>query len=147
MNRPTSPKAASSGTRSKQPRYDVVFLGDSLTAGFQLARSEAYPAQVQRLWKQQNKPWVARNAGVSGDTSAGALSRLNWVLTPRVHTLFIAIGGNDGLRGFKLESTRKNILSIIRKARRKKIRVILAGIQIPTNYGPAYTKAFRSMYR
>lgn len=138
-----SPKA-SKGPKKPVRRDVVLFLGDSLTAGFRLAKEEAFPHLIGQAWK--SKAWRTRNAGVSGDTSAGALRRLNWILTPDVHTVFLAIGANDGLRGKKVADLEKNIRQLIEQIQQKNIRVVLAGIKIPPNYGPDYTKAFDAVY-
>ncbi|MCK6509787.1 arylesterase [Myxococcota bacterium] len=124
----------------------VLFLGDSLTAGFQLDRAEAFPALVEAAWIKAGKPWRSRNSGISGDTTAGVWSRLTWVLKPDVHTVFLAIGGNDGLRGMDLAASRENLDKIIRRCKEAKKQVVMAGIQLPTNYGPDYRKRFAEMY-
>lgn len=139
---------AKARTATSQPKAKnvVLFLGDSLTAGYNLAAEEAYPALLQATWKRRGGRWEARNAGVSGDTTAGVLRRLSWVLSEDVHTVFLAIGGNDGLRGLKLEHSKKNLESIVDQIHAKGKKVILAGIKIPPNYGPAYTQRFEAMY-
>ncbi|HAA56585.1 MAG TPA: arylesterase [Myxococcales bacterium] len=141
--RRTTPKQVAKKPATKNV---VLFVGDSLTAGFRLAKSEAFPYLIGQHWKKQGVPFRTRNAGVSGDTSAGVLRRLNWILTPDVHTVFLTIGANDGLRGFNLKHTKKNIAKIIKTIQAKGVRVLLAGMQMPPNYGATYTKQFRSMY-
>lgn len=124
----------------------VLFLGDSLTAGFGVAKQEAYPSLIEQHWRDKGKPWRAQNAGVSGDTSAGVLRRLNWVLTPRTHSVFLCIGANDGLRGLSVDAMKRNLDKIITKIKQRGIKVILAGMIMPNNYGPAYTKSFKATY-
>ncbi len=142
-NKPATPDPASSPSAAP---HVVLFLGDSLTAGFQLDRAEAFPALVEAAWTKAGKPWRARNSGISGDTTAGVLSRLSWVLKPDIHTVFLAIGGNDGLRGMDLSVSRGNIDTIIRRCKDAKKQIVMAGIQLPTNYGPDYRKRFAAMY-
>ena len=139
-------KTASPEKNTPQARHTVLFLGDSLTAGYQLSPEDAFPALLDLAWQRAGRPWRSKNAGVSGDTTSGALSRLNWVLTPDIHTVFLAIGANDGLRGFPIEHTRANLERLIQRIQEHGAKLILAGIQIPTNYGEAYTKAFRELY-
>lgn len=124
----------------------VLFLGDSLTAGYGLSAAEAYPALLQKRWEKRGLPWKARNAGVSGATTAGTLESLSWNLTPDVKLVFLAIGANDGLRGLPAAQTRKNIAAIIERCRAAGARVILAGMKIPPNYGEEYSAAFEKNY-
>lgn len=127
-------------------RSVILFLGDSLTAGYGLAPEEAYPALLAERWRQEGLRWKVRNAGVSGITTAGIIENLDWNLTEDVHTIFLAVGANDGLRGLPLAETRKNIERIMEKARKKGARVVLAGIKIPPNYGEAYSRGFARLY-
>ncbi|MCB9639897.1 MAG: arylesterase [Myxococcales bacterium] len=146
---PTAPQARPQDTPRPRPitkPQTVLFLGDSLTAGYQLAKTEAFPALIQESWQKAGKPWKTRNSGISGDTTAGVLSRLSWVLKPDVHTVFLAIGGNDGLRGTNLDSSRANLEKIITRCQKAGKTVVMAGIQLPTNYGPDYRKRFAEMY-
>jgi acyl-CoA thioesterase-1 len=124
----------------------VVFLGDSLTAGFGLAAEEAYPALVERLLAERALPVRVVNAGVSGDTSAGGLARLDWLLAQRPAIVFVCLGGNDGLRGIPPEATEANLRAIVERARAAGARVVLAGMQIPPNYGPEATARFRALF-
>ncbi len=129
------------------PSRDVVlFLGDSLTAGLGVTMDEAFPALLEARWKAAHVPYRARNAGVSGATTAAVRESLDWHLAADVHTVFLALGGNDGLRGLKLEETEKNLAAIISAARAKGLRVVLAGMLLPPNYGPDYTRRFGAMY-
>jgi acyl-CoA thioesterase-1 len=123
-----------------------VALGDSLTAGLGLSIEEAYPALLQQRLKEAGLGFEVINAGVSGDTSAGALRRLDWALDGDVRVLIVALGGNDGLRGLPVEELRGNLAEIIERAQSKKIDVVLAGMEAPPNFGRDYTAAFRDVY-
>jgi acyl-CoA thioesterase-1 len=126
----------------------VLFLGDSLTAGYGLAEEEAFPALIEKLASNTNTPIEARNAGVSGDTSAGALRRLNWLLKEKYDVVFIAIGANDGLRGLSLEELEKNLKQIAQQVRAAlpKAKIMLAGIKLPLNFGPQYSSDFEELF-
>jgi acyl-CoA thioesterase-1 len=124
----------------------VVFLGDSLSAGRGLAESDAFPAVTGELLRTAGVEIEVVNAGVSGDTSAGGLARLDWVLGRGADVLVVELGGNDGLRGRALENTESNLRQIVRRGRETGARVLLLGMDIPTNYGPDYGKAFAEMY-
>jgi acyl-CoA thioesterase-1 len=131
-------------TRGGAPR--IVFLGDSLTAGLGLPVEQSYPALIQQRLKKEGLPFQTVNAGVSGDTSAGGLSRLDWALEGDVRVLVVALGGNDGLRGLPVEQLKANLAQIIERARARGIRVILAGMEAPPNYGRDYIVAFHKVY-
>ena len=135
----TSPVKAAS-----RPR--VVALGDSLTAGLGLPPTEAYPALLQQYIDAAGLPYEVVNAGVSGDTSAGGLSRLDWALDGDVRFLIVALGGNDALRALPPEELRQNLSTIIEKAQAKHITVILAGMEAPRNFGRDYVVKFHQVY-
>lgn len=135
---------ASTDERTARPL--VVFLGDSLTAGFGLGEEQAFPAVAGELLAARGLAIEVVNGGISGDTSAGALERLDWLLTRRPDVLVLAIGANDGLRGQPLEATEANVRAIIRRVRAAGADVLLAGQRIPTNYGPAYAEGFTALY-
>ena len=141
--------AASSGNARSLPaeRPTVVFLGDSLTAGYGLDPGEAYPALVQQRLRDAGLDAEVVNAGMSGDTSAGGLRRVDWSLDGRVTVLVVALGGNDALRGLSTEELRRNLAGIIERGRQRRATVILAGMEAPPNLGRAYTSAFRQVYR
>jgi len=124
----------------------VVFLGDSLTAGFGLAEEQAFPAVVEERLSERGVPVEVVNAGVSGDTSAGGLARLDWILRRRPEVLVVGLGANDGLRGIPPQTTEDNLRAIVRRARRDGVRVVLLGMKIPPNYGPEHTAAFEALY-
>jgi acyl-CoA thioesterase-1 len=124
----------------------VVFLGDSLSAGLGLAETEAFPFLVQNLLREAGYEVDVVNAGVSGDTSAGGLSRVDWVLRQQPQLLVVELGGNDALRGQPLENTEENLRRIVRRGRESGARVALLGMDLPTNYGPDYAGRFAEMY-
>lgn len=127
----------------------LVVLGDSLSAGFGLDPAEAWPTRLQEMIRTAGLPWKVVNAGVSGDTSAGGLRRLDWILRRPVDGLLIELGGNDGLRGLPLEATRTNLQAVIERTRAKfpEVRIVLAGMKMPENFGEAYTRQFETLYR
>ena len=126
----------------------ILFFGNSLTAGYGLELSEAFPALVQNKIDSLKLPYTVINAGVSGETSAGGNSRIDWVLRQTVDIFILELGGNDGLRGIPVAETRRNLQAIIDKVRSKypHVKIILAGMQIPPNMGQQYTSAFRNLY-
>lgn len=124
----------------------VVFLGDSLTAGLGLGEEAAYPAIVGELLAARGVAVRIVNAGVSGDTSAGGLARLDWLLSLHPDILVVALGANDGLRGQPVASIEANLREIVRRARAAGSRVVLAGMKMPPNYGPDYTREFQALY-
>jgi acyl-CoA thioesterase-1 len=131
--------------RSARPK--VVALGDSLTAGLGLQIDQAYPALLQRRIDEERLGYEVVNAGVSGDTSAGGLSRLDWALDGgNVRVLIVALGGNDALRGLPVEELERNLSTIIERAQAKNIRVLLAGMEAPPNFGQSYTVSFHEVY-
>ncbi|MEI6667643.1 MAG: arylesterase [Acidobacteriota bacterium] len=125
----------------------VVVLGDSLTAGLGLSPDESYPTLLQARLRSSGLAVEIVNAGVSGDTSAGGLRRLDWSLEGPVQVLVVALGGNDGLRGLPPEELRRNLAAIIERAQSRQVTVILAGMEAPPNLGRIYTSAFRKVYR
>lgn len=124
-----------------------MVLGDSLTDGYGVAKEAAYPALVGRKLKAAGLEEVeVVNAGISGSTSASAESRLRWHLKAKPQILLVALGANDGLRGVKLEETRRNLSRVIGLARESGIRVLLVGMKLPPNYGAEYTRGFERLY-
>jgi len=124
----------------------ILCLGDSLTEGYQLKKEEAYPYLLEQSLKKDFPQIKVINAGVSGATSASGLKRLSWYLSAKPDVMFLALGANDGLRGLKVEETYKNLSAIIKEAQNKKIKVVLAGMYVPTNYGKKYADDFRNNY-
>ena len=141
----TSPTAASVTSPASLPR--IVFLGDSLTAGYGLDVEQAVPSLIQKQLDAEGYTYEVVNAGVSGDTSAGGLRRLDWSLDGNVRILVIELGGNDGLRGLPVAGMKQNLEAIIRRAKERGIDVLLTGMEAPPNYGPAYTADFRRVFR
>jgi acyl-CoA thioesterase-1 len=124
-----------------------VFLGDSLTAGLGLAQNESVPSLITARLAEEGYDYEVINAGVSGDTSAGGLSRLDWSLDGNVKVLVIELGANDGLRGLPVAAMKQNLDEIITRAKRRGITVVLTGMEAPPNYGEAYTSEFRNVFR
>ncbi|HSM15254.1 MAG TPA: arylesterase [Thermoanaerobaculia bacterium] len=124
----------------------MVFLGDSLTAGLGLAEEEAYPALVGAELERRGLPVRVVNAGISGDTSAGGLERLDWQLAQDPDVVVVELGANDGLRGQPLESIEANLRAIVERSRAAGAEVVLAGMKIPPNYGPDYAAGFEAIY-
>lgn len=125
----------------------IVFLGDSLTEGYGVDREEAYPFLVEKkLEKKFPKKFSVLNGGVSGSTTASGVSRLKWFLKAKPSVVLIALGANDGLRGFKVTESKKNLALIIELAQKNNLKVILCEMHLPTNYGEEYRKSFNQMY-
>jgi len=126
----------------------IVFLGDSLTAGYTLAVNQAYPALIQKKIDDVQWPFQVLNSGVSGDTTAGGLRRLDWLLRQSVDVLVIALGANDGLRGMDPALARNNLSAMIKKARelRPGVTILLIGMKLPSNMGRDYIERFESIY-
>ena len=137
-----APAAAADAGRPK-----IVLMGDSLTAGLGLLETQAYPALLQQKIDADGYDFEVDNAGVSGDTSAGGLRRLDWALQGNVRVLVLALGGNDGLRGLSTEEMKNNLTEIIERARARNVMVILAGMEAPPNYGQEYAASFRLAFR
>jgi acyl-CoA thioesterase-1 len=127
---------------------NIVFFGNSITAGYGLDLTEAFPARIQDKLDSMGLPYTVVNAGVSGETSSGGNSRIDWILKQPVDIFVLELGGNDGLRGIPVSETKKNLQSIIDKVRAKnpQVKIIIAGMQIPPNMGKTYTSEFRTMY-
>lgn len=126
----------------------ILFFGDSLTAGYGLSVEEAFPSQIEQLLAKEGKSVKVVNAGLSGETSAGGLTRIEWLLRQPVDIFVLELGANDGLRGLPIEQTRSNLQSIIDRVKAKypKAKIVLAGMMVPPNMGPAYSEAFRNIY-
>lgn len=127
----------------------VVFLGTSITAGLGLERdADTWVARIAEMADSAGQPINAVNAGVSGETSAGGLRRLDWVLRQPIDVLVLELGANDGLRGQDPSAMAENLIAIVRQTRTRypDVRVVLAGMEAPPNLGPVYTGAFRSVF-
>jgi acyl-CoA thioesterase-1 len=125
----------------------IVFLGDSLTAGLGLPAEQAVPALIEKRLQDEGYDYIVVNAGVSGDTSAGGLNRLDWSLEGDVKVLVIELGANDGLRGLPVANMKRNLAEIIGRTQSRGIRVVLTGMEAPPNFGVVYTSEFRDAYR
>ena len=139
-------RAAAAEPTAQRDALRVAFLGDSLSAGYGVAESEAFPAVVERRLREEGQAVEVLNAGVSGDTSAGGLSRLDWVLRSSPDVLVVELGANDALRGQPLAGIASNLREIVRRARGRGARVLLLGMDIPTSYGPQYSRGFTELY-
>jgi acyl-CoA thioesterase-1 len=124
----------------------IVVLGDSLSAGFGLGAADALPAKLERALKAKGLSVQIENAGVSGDTAAGGLARLDWSVADGTDAVILELGANDALRGSDPKATRAALDAIIRKLKERKIAVLLAGMLAPRNFGPDYAKAFDPIY-
>jgi acyl-CoA thioesterase-1 len=128
-------------------RPTIVAFGDSLTAGLGVAPEETYPAQLQRRLEGAGYRYRVVNAGVSGDTTAGGVRRLDWVLKSKPALVIVELGANDGLRGLDPAQTRANLERIVRRLQGAGVTVVLAGMKLPPNYGTDYTGRFEALYR
>jgi acyl-CoA thioesterase-1 len=146
QTQPAPPQQAAQPATRAASRPRIVALGDSLTAGLGLAQSDAYPSLVQKLVDAEGLNYEVVNGGVSGDTSAGGLSRLDWALDGDVRFLIVALGGNDALRALPPEELRQNLATIVERAQAKHITVVLAGMEAPRNFGRDYDVRFRQVY-
>jgi acyl-CoA thioesterase-1 len=142
---PGAPATPPPNPAPTRPR--IVCLGDSLTAGLGLSPDQAYPALLERRLAEAGLDYEVVNAGVSGDTSAGGLRRLDWSLTGDVQVLVLALGANDGLRGLPAGELRDNLARIIETSQRRGATVVLAGMEAPPNFGAPYTREFRAVYQ
>jgi len=124
----------------------IVALGDSLTAGYGVEESLSFPGRLQKRFKKKGLPHRVVNAGVSGDTTAGGLRRIHGILKQKPDIVILALGSNDGLRGFPPAEIKKNLEAIIKICLENKTMVLLAGMKIPPNYGPKYTGEFKAIY-
>jgi acyl-CoA thioesterase-1 len=124
----------------------IIALGDSLTAGLGVAPKEAYPALLEEKLQQNGYNWQVINGGISGETSSGALSRINWIIARKPDIVILETGANDGMRGIPPDVIRKNISRSVELLQEAGIEVVLAGMQMLQNLGPAYTKEFAAVY-
>jgi acyl-CoA thioesterase-1 len=124
----------------------LAFLGDSLTAGYGVDLKESFPALIEARLKSKGMDWKVVNAGISGDTTAGGLRRLDWLFKQRIDVLFLCLGANDGMRGLPVAAAAQNLRAIVDKAQAKGAVVVLAGVQIPENYGADYRRQFSAIF-
>jgi len=145
----TPPAArATDSIETKPERKTIVVFGDSLAAGLGVDPEEAFPALLQRQIDDAGWNYAVVNAGVSGDTTAGGLRRIDWQLQRKVDVLVLELGGNDGLRGIPVEATKANLQAIIDRAKQKypRMQIVVAGMQMPPNMGEEYNAAFRRIF-
>jgi acyl-CoA thioesterase-1 len=135
-------QAQSNGSKS------ILFFGDSITAGLGVQQEQAFPAIIQEKIDTLGLNYEVINGGLSGETSAGGVRRIDWILRRDIDIMVLELGGNDGLRGIDLRSTKENLQQIIDKFRAKKPdgQIILAGMQVPPNLGQGYTSQFQDIY-
>ena len=128
-----------------QQNRSIIFFGDSITAGYGLSKDQAFPALIQQKLKTG---YTVINAGSSGETSAGGLNRIDWILKKPVDIFVLELGANDGLRGLPLDQTKKNLQQIIDKVRSKNpdVEIVIAGMMVPPNLGQEYTDEFRAIF-
>lgn len=124
----------------------ILALGDSLTAGFQLPADQSFPAQLERALSREKISARVINAGVSGDTSAGGLARLDWALADKPDAVILELGANDGLRGLAPEQMSANLDTILTRLKQRGLKILLAGMFAPPNYGKDYARAFNAVY-
>lgn len=125
----------------------LIVLGDSITEGYGVAKETAYPSVLEKkLHAAGKKDWTIINSGVSGSTTASAISRMKWLFKSRPEAVLLVLGANDGLRGLKIEDSQKNLAQAIEYSQKQNVRVILGGLYMPPNYGKAYTDQFKKMY-
>ena len=134
------------GVREARAERVIVALGDSLTAGLGVAADEAYPARLEARLAREGYAYRVVNAGVSGDTTAGGLRRVDWVLRAKPEIVIVALGANDGLRAQSPQAMRENLAAIVRRLQAAGARVLLAGMRLPPNYGTEYTKEFQAVF-
>lgn len=135
-------------TAAAEKKQTILFLGDSLSAGSGVKPEEAFPALVEKKIAASGLPFEVVNAGVGGDTTAGGLRRIDWLLQREIDVLVLELGGNDGLRGLPVAQIRQNLQGIIDKARAKnpEVKIVIAGMQMPPNLGGDYAKQFREVF-
>jgi acyl-CoA thioesterase-1 len=137
---------AAPGGAAQDAEPVIVALGDSLTAGHGVEAHEAYPARLEAILRREGYRYRVVNAGVSGDTTAGGLRRVEWVLRARPDVAIVALGANDGLRGLSVAAMRENLERIVRSLQEGGARVLLAGMRVPPNYGADYAREFAAAF-
>ncbi|MEM6525629.1 MAG: arylesterase [Bacteroidota bacterium] len=132
----------------QQDKKTIIFFGDSITAGYGLSKEQAFPALVKDMLAADGLNHEVLNAGLSGETSAGGLSRIDWILKKPVDVFVLELGANDGLRGLPLASTKQNLQQIIDKVKKENsdVVIVIAGMMVPPNLGSEYTKEFQQIF-
>ena len=143
---PAPPSETEGSLESREARLRIVVLGDSLTAGLGVSPEDAYPAKLQARVNAAGYAFEVVNAGVSGDTTAGGLRRLDWSLAGGARILIVALGANDGLRGLPVEQMKANLEAVITYAIERGVEVLLAGMEAPPNFGGSYVDGFRAVF-
>ena len=145
---PVPSAAADAAQPARADSQVVLFFGDSITAGYGIDPAQAFPALIQQKTDALGWRFKVVNAGLSGETTAAGLRRIDWILKRRIDFLVLELGGNDGLRGIPLHTTRANLQAIIDRIRKKypQAQIVVAGMQIPPNLGPEYTAQFRAIF-
>lgn len=133
-------------TKPDTPPRTILFIGDSLTAGYGVDKEKSYVSLIEKDLLKKGYNIKTLNGSVSGSTTSSGIKRLRWFLKAKPEILVLALGANDGLRGVKIETSQKNLDDIIQLAKENNIKVALAGMMLPPNYGPDYTKKFKEMY-
>ena len=142
-----SPVEPAAPVEQADDRPIIVAFGDSLTAGYGLAESQSYPALLQQRLDEKGLRYRVVNAGISGDTSAGGVRRIDWALAGEVKFMILELGANDALRGQAVAAMKKNLSQIIVRAQSRNMTVVLAGMEAPPNYGDDYTREFRRAFQ
>jgi acyl-CoA thioesterase-1 len=137
---------AAPGWAAQEAEAVIVALGDSLTAGYGVAAHEAYPALLEAILRREGYRYRVVNAGVSGDTTAGGLRRVDWVLRAQPEVAIVALGANDGLRSLSIAAMRENLERIVRRLREEGVRILLAGMRMPPNLGADYAREFAAVF-
>ena len=148
---PETMEKSSMPAENQLPSFRILILGDSLTEGYGVLESEAYPSLLEEKLNKELSPktnlrYKIVNGGISGATTSGGVSRIEWFLQAKPDYLLVALGGNDGLRGIPVEEMKKNIDRILKAAKQNDIPTMLAGMKIPPNYGPEYSAAFAQAF-
>ncbi len=133
-------------TVAKAETKNIVAFGDSIMAGYEIAKEEAFPAQLEKALKDKGYDVAITNASVSGDTTAGGLSRLDWSIPDGTDGVILELGANDALRGISPEESRQNLVAMIKRLQERNIPVLLSGMQAPPNMGSNYAAQFNPIY-
>ena len=147
-DRPDKPSATTPQPAQPTKSYEgtIIALGDSLTAGLGVVEGKAYPAVLQEKLQQSDYNWQVINAGISGETSSGALTRIDWIIAQQPDIVILETGANDGMRGIPTWLIKDNINQAVQRLKEADVEVVLAGMQMLQNLGPDYTKQFRAVY-
>jgi acyl-CoA thioesterase I len=143
---PSAPQPSAAGVRPAASGPKVAFLGDSISAGLHLPAEQAFPAVLRERLAARGLPFELLNAGVSGDTTAGGLRRVDWILKQSPQIVVVELGANDSMRGQPIASIEQNLRGILSKLQARKVTPLLLGMRIPTSYGPEYAAQFEAIY-